>query len=178
MSKEGGFAIWLTGLPASGKTTLAVELASALRVRGVQVQILDSDELREVLTPEPTFSRQERDWFYETMVFIGQLLTRNGVNVVFAATASRRHYRAAARQAIPRFAEVYVRCSLETCMARDRKGVYAKGLSGESTTVPGLQVPYEPPVAPELTVDTENQSPREGVSRILDWLSMYVLLCD
>jgi adenylylsulfate kinase len=165
--EEPGFAIWLTGLPASGKTTLAVGLAEALRERGVRVQILDSDQLRQVLTPEPSYSREERDWFYRTMAYIGQLLTQNGVNVIFAATANRRYHRDWARQAIERFMEVYVRCSLDTCMARDQKGVYQKALTGQATTVPGLQVPYEPPEAPELTVDTERRSPEECVGHIV-----------
>jgi adenylylsulfate kinase len=167
---DSGFAIWLTGLPASGKTTLARGLADVLKRTGHPVQVLDSDRLRRVLTPEPTYSRQERDWFYRTMVFIGRLLTQNGVNVIFAATAVRRSYRDQARDAIDRFAEVYVRCSLETCMARDEKGIYQKALRGEATTVPGLQVDYQAPEHPEVTVNTEVQSPAEGVRAILDRL--------
>lgn len=165
--EETGFAIWLTGLPASGKTTLAVGLAEVLRERGVRAQILDSDQLRQVLTPEPSYSRQERDWFYRTMTYIGQLLTQNGVNVIFAATANRRRHRDRARQAIERFMEVYVRCSLDTCMDRDQKGIYQKALAGEANTVPGLQAPYEPPYAPELTVDTEQQAAEECVGQIV-----------
>lgn len=167
MEKESGFAVWLTGLPASGKTTLAKALADALAARGVGVQILDSDELRRVLTPQPTYSSSERDWFYQTMVYIGQLLVQNGVNVLFAATAGRCRYRDRARERIKNFMEVYVRCSLETSMARDEKGIYARGLAGEATTVPGLQVPYQEPQNPALTIDTERQTPEEGVQAIL-----------
>lgn len=164
------FAIWLTGLPASGKTTLARGLADALERSCLRVQVLDSDHLRRVLTPEPTYTRKERDWFYRVMVFLGQLLAQNGVNVIFAATASRQSYRDEARAAFDRFAEVYVRCSLETCMARDEKGTYQKALEGEATTVPGLQVPYQVPEHPEVTVDTEAQTPAEGVQVVLDRL--------
>jgi len=164
--QEKGFAVWLTGLPASGKTTLGVALAANLKERGIPVQILDSDELRRVLTPQPAYTQQERDWFYRTMAYVGELLTQNGINVIFAATANRRLHRDKARQAIERFVEVYVRCSLETCMARDQKGIYEKALAGQATTVPGLQVPYEPPEAPEVTVDTEQQTPVEGVRQI------------
>jgi adenylylsulfate kinase len=177
MLEEQGFAIWLTGLPASGKTTLALGLSQVLKERGIRVQILDSDQLRQVLTPEPNYSLEERDWFYLTMAYIGQLLTQNGVVVVFAATANRRQHRDRARQGIERFMEVYVRCSLDICMARDRKGIYDKALTGQASTVPGLQVPYEPPEAPELTVDTERQTPEESVGQIvvrlkeLSWLA-------
>jgi adenylyl-sulfate kinase len=170
MSEEAGFAIWLTGLPAAGKTTLARGVAHVLRERGLRIQVLDSDQLRHVLTPEPNYTREERDWYYQVMVFMGKLLTQNGVNVAFAATANRRSYRHRAREAIGRFTEIYVRCSLETCVARDDKGIYKKALAGEATTVPGLQVPYEPPRNPEIVVDTERSTKEEGVRMILDRL--------
>lgn len=170
MPEQAGFAIWLTGLPASGKTTLARGVADALRERDIRIQVLDSDALRQVLTPEPSYRREERDWFYRVMVYIGKLLTQNGVNVAFAATANRRAYRNWARETIGRFAEVYVRCSLETCMARDEKGIYDRALEGDATTVPGLQVPYEPPRNAEIVVDTERVTPETGVQLILDRL--------
>lgn len=167
MTQQAGFGVWLTGLPASGKTTLAEGLARRLRERGLVIQLLDSDNLRDVLTPEPTYSAEERDWFYRAVAFIARLLTENGTNVIIAATANRRRYRSYGREDIERFAEVYVRCPLETCMARDEKGVYEKALAGRATTVPGLQVPYEPPENPAAVVDTEAMSPQEGVQRIL-----------
>ncbi len=167
MSQSSGFAVWLTGLPASGKTTLAIALADTLQKRSVRVQVLDSDELREVLTPEPTYNLEERDWFYRTMVYIGRLLTRNGTNVILAATANRRHYRDRARETIERYMEVYVRCSLETCMSRDQKGIYDKALAGQATTVPGVQVTYEPPQAPEAMVDTEADKAEKCAEQIL-----------
>lgn len=167
MPRSSAFAVWLTGLPASGKTTLAVALADALQEQRVRVQILDSDELREVLTPEPTYSSEERDWFYRTMVYIGSLLVRNGTNVIFAATANRRHHRDRARQTFERFMEVYVRCSLQTCMVRDQKGIYDKALAGQATTVPGVHVTYEPPQAPEATVNTETDTVEVCVEQIL-----------
>jgi len=162
-----GFAIWLTGLPASGKSTLAATLAQELAKLGVAVQVLGSDELRKVLTPEPTYSRKERDWFYEVMVYIGRLLTENGVNVILAATGSKRRYRALARERIEKFVEVYVKCPLEVCLARDRKGIYAKALAGQATTVPGLQEPYEPPEAPEVVVETDKHSPHECAQKVI-----------
>ncbi len=167
MPAETGFAIWLTGLPASGKSTLAAALSERLAASGGQVQILDSDALREVLTPQPSYSEPERDWFYGVMSYIGQLLTQNGTHVIFAATARRQLYRDRARRAIEKFMEVYVHCSLETCRARDQKGIYAKAEKGEAATVPGVQVPYEVPQAPELVVDTEQHSPAEGARRIM-----------
>lgn len=167
MPKQTGFAVWLTGLPAAGKTTLAEGVAEVLRGRGLTVQILDSDNLRDVLTPEPTYTAEERAWFYRVVAFIAQLLTRNGTNVIIAATANRRQYRGYARQVIERFGEIYVRCSLETCMDRDEKGIYEQALNGNATTVPGLQVPYEPPEDPIAVVNTEVTAPQEGVEHIV-----------
>ena len=170
VTKDSPFAVWLTGLPAAGKTTLAQELASELRQQGITVQILDSDELRSVLTPDPTYTSEERDWFYRVIAFIARLLTQNGVGVIIAATANRRRYRRYAREGIEHFAEVYVKCSLETCMERDQKGIYEQALAGDATTVPGLQVPYEPPSHPAAVVDTEMMSAQEGAHHILEAL--------
>lgn len=169
--REGeAFSVWFTGLPASGKTTLAEGVAGHLRERGRTVQILDSDQLRAVLTPEPTYSPEEREWFYGAVAFIARLLVQNGVVVLIAATANRRRFRAYAQETIDYFAEVYVKCSLATCMERDEKGIYEKALSGQATTVPGIQAPYEPPVEPAAVVDTEQTSPEEGVRQILKGL--------
>ena len=162
-----GFAIWLTGLPSSGKTTLAHALSRLLRERGFAVQILDSDELRRRLTPNPRYSVEERDWFYDTITFLAELLTTNGVNVLIAATASRRAYRRAARERIARFAEVHVECAPEVCRARDPKGLWERADGGEITNLPGANAPYEAPDAPETRVDTARYSAGEAARRIL-----------
>jgi adenylylsulfate kinase len=178
VQQRHGFAVWLTGLPASGKTTLAFALADALQKRELRVQILDSDELREVLTPDPTYSQEERDWFYRTLVYIGRLLVRNGTNIILAATANRRRHRDWARQTMERFIEVYVHCSLETCMTRDQKGIYDKALVGQATTVPGVHVTYEPPQAPEAMVNTEANTVEECIEQILVQMEKRSLLME
>jgi adenylylsulfate kinase len=164
---QRGFAIWLTGLPSSGKTTLAHALSGLFSEREVAVQELDSDDLRRVLTPNPTYSAEERDWFYEVVTFLAGLLTDNGVNVLIAATASRRAHRQAARDGIARFAEVYVDCSPEVCRARDPKGLWQRADKGEITTLPGAGVPYEPPESPEVRVDTARLSIGEAADQIV-----------
>jgi adenylylsulfate kinase len=167
---RAGFAIWLTGLPSSGKTTLAHALSGLLRERGIAVQILDSDELRRRLTPNPVYSAEERDWFYDTITFLAELLTANGVHVVIAATASRQVYRQRARERIARFAEVYVVCSPEVCRVRDPKGLWARADRGEITNLPGSGAVYEAPLAPEAAVDTDRHSPRAAAHCIIGQL--------
>ena len=162
------FAIWITGLPASGKSTIVSALKPQLEGLGLTVEMLESDEVRRIITPTPTYSEAERDLFYRALAFIGQKLVAHGVNVVFDATASRRIYRDFAKSMIARFIEVSVECPLATCIERDRKGTYRKGQRGESLTVPGLQSPYEAPINPDLCIDTTTTSSGDAAGQILD----------
>ncbi|MEQ1908169.1 MAG: adenylyl-sulfate kinase [Vicinamibacterales bacterium] len=161
------FAVWLTGLPASGKSTITRALVEELAAHGVDVAVLESDALRPVLTPRPTYSEEERETFYEAMTYIGSLLVRHGVPVIFDATANRRAYRAAARAAIERFIEVYVDCPLDVCIARDPKGIYRKAQLGEASTVPGLQAFYEAPASADVILSGDHVSPETGVHAIV-----------
>jgi len=161
------FAVWLTGLPASGKSTIASALRPELEAMGLAVEVLESDAVRRVLTPSPTYTEAERDLFYRALAFMGHRLVAHGVTVVFDATASRRTYRDFARSLIPRFVEVAVECPLNTCLERDRKGTYQKGQRGETTTVPGLQAPYEAPLQPDLRIDTTVVRAPDAAQQIL-----------
>ena len=162
------FAIWITGLPASGKSMIVSALKPQLAAMGLAVEVLESDEVRRVITPTPTYSEAERDLFYRALAFTGQRLVTHGVTVVFDATASRRAYRDFARSVIPRFIEVSMECPLATCMERDRKGTYLKGQRGASLTVPGLQAPYETPINPDLRIDTTITSSGDAARQIRD----------
>ena len=144
------FAVWMTGLPASGKSTIARELAAQLKARGVDTAVLESDALRAIVTPRPTYTDEERDTFYATLAHIGTLLVRHGVPVIFDATANRRAHRGAARAEIERSIEAYVDSALEVCVARDPKGTYRKA-AGQAS-VPGLQVAYERRKHPDVFV--------------------------
>lgn len=163
-----GFVLWLTGLPASGKTTLAREVQRRLLERGIASVMLDSDELRKILTPEPKYTAEERDTFYGVIVEQAVMASKHGINVLIAATANRRAYRDAARKQIPRFAEIHVRCALEICRQRDPKGLYARAASNEIQNMPGLGGDYEPPLNPEVVVDTDQRSIAEAATKILD----------
>ena len=168
IDRSHSFAIWITGLPASGKSTIVSALKPQLEGLGLTVEVLESDEVRRVLTPTPTYSEAERDLFYRALAFIGQKLVAHGVTVVFDATASRRVYRDFAKSVIARFIEVSVECPLATCMERDRKGTYQKGQRGESLTVPGLQSPYEAPINPDLRIDSTTTPSGDAANQICD----------
>jgi adenylylsulfate kinase len=157
----------VTGLPASGKSTVVSALVSQLSALGIKPAVLESDVLRPILTPQATYQDQDRDLFYRQMVYIGALLTRHGVPVIFDATANRRSYRERARKEIPQFLEVYVECPLEICIARDPKGIYRKAREGAVSSVPGLQTLYEPPEAADILVRSGQESPESAAHRIV-----------
>lgn len=165
--RKEAFAVWITGLPASGKSTLSRALAAQLAARGIDAAVLESDALREVFTPEPTYSENERKRFYGQMTWVGRLLVSHGVPVIFDATANRRCLREAARGLIGRFLEVYVDTPIEICKARDPKGIYRRAHNGDADSVPGVQEAYEPPLAPDLVLRGDRDSPDEGAKRIL-----------
>lgn len=170
-----GWAIWITGLPASGKTWITRALIQRLRERGASAQVLESDVLRKVLTPEPTYAPKERETFYTSMVYIGSLLLKNGVNVIFDAVANRRRWRDRAREEASRFVEVYVETPPEICRKRDPKGIYRLADRGQASYVPGLQEAYEAPLHPEVTLDG-TRSPEEGADKIMEVLERHGLL--
>ena len=169
MKRMQGFAIWITGIPSSGKSSITRELVGKLNVHGVMPAVLASDDLRAILTPEPTYSAEERDRFYRQMAQIGEMLCRQGIPVIFDATANLRKYRDRARSRISSFLEVLVECPLELCRKRDPKGIYASAEQGRSMNVPGLQVPFEPPLEPEIIVDGR-EDPRISAQSILQLL--------
>lgn len=169
MSGQKGFAIWITGLPASGKSSIARELVHHLEQEGTFPVVLESDALRNILTPRATYHPEERDRFYLQMTQIGALLVHQGRSVIFDATANRRTYRDQARALIAPFIEVFVQCPLEVCRGRDPKGIYAAAVAGTAANVPGVQAVYEPPQMPELTVDCRDR-PVNNADRIIAFL--------
>lgn len=146
------WAVWLTGPPASGKSTLARAVSDLLAEDGVRAVTLESDALRKVLTPRPTYSRLERDRFYAALADLAALLVAQGFPVLVDATAPRRAHRRRARRRIERFLEVLVLAPLEVREARDPKGLYRKARRGRAPNLPGLGAAYEEPRHPDLVV--------------------------
>ena len=168
--EQSAFALWLTGLPASGKSTITAHLVEQLREIGVNITVLESDVLRKLFSSQPRYDEQDREYFYGAIAFIGRVLTAHGIPVIFDATANLRAYRNRARQEITRFVEVFVDAPLEVCMRRDPKAIYRKARDGEATQVPGLQAVYEPPEHPEIVIDADREDPGEAAQRIVAFL--------
>ena len=168
--REPAFAVWLTGLPASGKSTVARALAAELAGKGIRAAVLESDAVRREISPNATYGEAERDAFYATLAYLARVLVLHGVPVIVDATANRRTYRDRARAAIPQFLETHVRCPLAVCRARDPKGIYRRGAEGAAQNVPGVSAPYEPPLLPEVVVDGERDDPAVAASRIVSAL--------
>ncbi len=160
------WAIWLTGPPAAGKTTIARAFLEVAAREGFRAVHLESDALRRILTPEPTYSRAERDRFYREIAELAALLVSQGFPVIVDATAPRRAYRDYLRSKIGTFLEVLIEASRQTREARDPKGLYALARRGRAPHLPGAAEPYEEPKHPELVVSGE-APPEEAVAALL-----------
>lgn len=170
-----GWSIWFTGLPGSGKTVIAEKTRELLGKKGIQSRILELDQIRRVLTPRPKYSEEERDIVYSALAYMAMLLVESGVNVIIDATANKRKYRDLARKLIPNFAEVYIRCPLEVCIEREggRKAVYAPKdiymkAKKPGATVPGVDVPYEESLHPEIIINSDKLTIEEGALRVIE----------
>ena len=168
--------IWLTGLSGSGKTTIARALEPRLKSAGNRAELLDGDVVRRDLSPELGFTKEDRERHAKRVVYLCKLLSRNEVMPIVSLISPYREFRAYARKEVEsansQFLEVYVRCSLESCIKRDPKGLYKKALAGEIKDLTGLQDPYEEPLNPELVLDTDADSLDVCVDKILQRIGM------
>lgn len=164
-SLAGGAVVWMTGLPSSGKSTLAGHLHGRLAKRGCASCVLDGDSVRATLVPRPGYTPSERDAFYATLAGLAALLAGQRLITIVPATAHRAAYLEGARRRVPRFVEVHVAATLEDCRRRDTKGLYAAVAAGAVIALPGADLPYEEPLAPDV-VATGGED-RTAVERIL-----------
>lgn len=164
--------IWLTGLPSSGKSTIAHELEGRLFAMGLRTYVLDGDNVRSGLNKDLGFSPDDRVENIRRFGEVAGLFVDAGLIVITAVISPYKADRDMARAVVEpgEFMEVYVKCSLEVCKQRDPKGLYKKALSGEIPDFTGVSAPYEPPTDCELTVDTERDSLQESVRQIMDLL--------
>jgi adenylylsulfate kinase len=166
--KDQGFVIWLTGWSGAGKTTLARLLEDQLRRWGQRVEVLDGDLVRQHLSQGLGFSKEDRDTNVRRIGFVCQLLSRNGVIAIAAAISPYQSSRDEVRAACQgRFVEVYAKCPLATLQERDVKGLYRRALAGQIPNFTGISDPYEEPLLPEVTVETDRETPAESAARIV-----------
>lgn len=176
---DKNFAVWLTGLPGSGKSVISDSLLEEILKVGRHAKILRMDEMRHYVTPEPKYSDEERQLVYNAFSYVSSKMVECEENVIMDATGNRRKYRKLARELIPNFFMIYLKCSLEVAIRREQgredtkgapKDIYRKGLEGESETIPGLQSDYETPLDPDLIIDTEKLGIQESGKEILTFL--------
>jgi adenylylsulfate kinase len=163
------FALWITGMPGSGKSAVT----DGIKIVHPDLIVLRMDEMRKIVTPQPTYSEQERDIVYRSLVYTALILADNGHSLIIDATGNLRKWRDLARRLIPNFAEVYLKCPLEACIARERmrgethgapRDIYRKAETG--WPVPGVSAPYEEPVNPELLIEVDKTSIAEAVEQV------------
>ena len=169
-SSSRSFVIWCTGLPSSGKTTIASMLEPKLKQFGLNAEILDGDILRKELSPDLGFSKEDIYTHARKVIFLCKLLQQNRIVSIVSAVSPHKEIRNFIRREVGNFVEVYVKCSLDTCIKRDCKGLYKKAINGKMHNLIGLQIPYEEPVNPEVIANTEYDSCDNIVNKIISKL--------
>jgi len=170
-ARSSGATVWLTGLPSAGKTTIATAVAARLRAQDRRVEVLDGDVVRTVLSTELGFSRADRDANVDRIGWVAATLARHGVIVLASVISPYAAARAGVRarhdaEALP-FLEVHVATPVEICAERDVKGLYAKQRSGDIAGLTGVDGDYEPPLNPELRLDTSGRSIDDVVDELV-----------
>jgi adenylyl-sulfate kinase len=164
---QKGVTVWFTGMSGAGKTALAIPLEQELRRRGLKVERLDGDIVRQSLTRDLGFSKEDRDKNIERVTFVAKLLTRNGVAVLCSFISPYRAVRAQVRKEVGNFVEVYCHASLETLIDRDVKGLYQKAIAGEIKNFTGISDPYEAPEDPDVVIDSGEETIEESLAKVL-----------
>ncbi len=168
--EQQGFTLWMTGLSGAGKTTIARILETELHARGIRFERLDGDVVRQSLTNDLGFSKEDRDKNIERVTFVAKLLSRNGVGVVASFISPYRAIRDMVRRETTNFIEVFVNAPLDVCERRDVKGMYKKARAGEIPNFTGISDPYEEPLNAEITLNTDQETPEESAAQVIRYL--------
>ena len=161
-----GVVVWFTGLPCSGKTTIAREVKKTLEEKGYDVELLDGDTVRDYIRNKD-FSKEGRNKHLRYIALMAKLLAERGVIVLCSFVSPYRENRDFARSICENFVEVYVNTPLEVCIERDVKGMYKKAMAGEIKGFTGIDDPYEEPENPELVIETVGESVEESAEKVL-----------
>jgi adenylyl-sulfate kinase len=167
-----GFTVWFTGLPCSGKSTQAQLLAAELELRGWGVEVLKADIPRGTVDRERESQRQVRNEEIRRIAYVARLLNKHGAAVIVDSVSADSKVRSEVREAAGKFAEVYVKATLVTCFQRDAKGMYRKAMAGQIRGFTGIDEPYEPPLSPELILETETDPPEVCAERMIGALEL------
>ena len=166
-----GFTLWFTGMSGAGKSTLSAPVVERLRALGHKVELLDGDVVRTNLSRGLGFTKEDRDINVRRIGFVANLLSRNGVVAVTAAISPYRAIRDEIRALVTGdgggFVEVHVHCPVEVLARRDVKGLYKQALAGEIGNFTGVSDPYEPPLKPEVVVDSSKETVAESIDKII-----------
>jgi adenylyl-sulfate kinase len=165
-----GLVLWFTGLPCSGKTTVADKVAEKMKAKDMKVERLDGDIVRKSLTRDLGFSKEDRDKNIERVTFVAMILSRNGVAVLPAFVSPYIGARDNARKECTNFIEVFVKCSVEECEKRDVKGMYKKAREGIIKDFTGVDDPYEEPPNPEIVLETDKETLDESAQKVVEYL--------
>jgi len=176
MNTNTGATIWFTGLPSSGKSTIARVVFQRLIDRGLAVELLDGAEVRESLSRGLSFSKEDREEHIRRIGYVAKLLSRNGVIAICAAVSPYRATRDEVRRNTKRFVEVYVECPVEVAEKRDTDGWYARARRGEVEEFTGVNAPYEPPVSPEVHIHSDRESIEDAAANVLSRLEQLQLI--
>ena len=168
-----GFTLWFTGMSGAGKSTISEILLRRLREAGAKVELLDGDVVRNHLSQGLGYSKEDRDANIRRIGFVCELLSRNGVIAMVAAISPYRAVRDEVRARIANFVEVHVDCPLEVLVDRDVKGLYKKAIQGEIAQFTGISDPYEPPLDPEVRIDSSRETPEESAGKV--WAKLRAL---
>jgi adenylyl-sulfate kinase len=169
-ANQRGFVLWMTGLSGSGKTTIALILEEELRQRSLNVERLDGDIVRESLTRDLGFSKEDRDKNIERITFVAKLLSRNNVACICSFISPYQAVRDNVRAETTNFLEVFIDAPLEEVIERDVKGLYKQAIAGDIPNFTGISDPYEAPVEPDIHIRTDQQTPLESANEILEIL--------
>lgn len=171
-----GFVLWMTGLSGAGKTTIALILEKELKERGLKIERLDGDVVRESLTRDLGFSKEDRAKNIERVSFVAKLLSRNGVGCICSFISPYQSVRDMVRENTTNFLEVFIDAPLEVVMERDVKGLYKKAIAGEIPNFTGISDPFEAPVNPDIHIRTDRQTPQESAQEIIAHLERLELI--
>jgi len=171
-NKNQGFVLWFTGLSMAGKTTIASGVYKTLKGKGYLVEKLDGDVVRKSLTKDLGFSPEDRNKNIERVIFVAKLLSRNNVGVIASFISPYRRQRTKIKKQVNNYIEVFVNAPLDICEKRDKREFYKKARLGQISNFTGISDPYEPPLKPDIELNTNKETIKQSVDKVIEYLNI------